>query len=46
MQGSAYWWGRVFQKPDVVISDARGWKGEMQAIDKRLTVLEAYRAET
>ncbi len=46
LQGSAYWWGRVLQKPDVVISDAGGWKGEIKAIDKRLTVLEALRAET
>ncbi len=38
--------GGVLQKPDVVISDVEGMEGEIKAIDKRLTVLEASKAET
>lgn len=38
--------GRVLQKLDVVINDVERIEGEVRAIDKRVTVIEASRAET
>ena len=38
--------GRVLQKLDVVIDDVGRIEGEVKGIDKRVTMLEASRAET